>query len=40
LCALLAGGLLWAHAYASIAQPLACWNDRPAKQAIVKLVTD
>ena len=38
--ALLAGFLLCALAYASIAQPLASWNDGPAKQAIVKFVTD
>ena len=33
--ALLAGCLLWALADAAIAQPLASWNDGPAKQAIV-----
>lgn len=38
--ALLAGCLLWALARTSIAQPLPSWNDGPAKQAIVKFVTD
>jgi phosphoglycolate phosphatase-like HAD superfamily hydrolase len=38
--ALLAGFLHWALVGASIAQPLASWNDGPAKQAIGKFVTD
>jgi hypothetical protein len=38
--ALLAGCLLWALPRASIAQPLPSWNGGPAKQAIVKFVTD
>ena len=38
--ALLTGCLLWALARASIAQPLPSWNGGPAKQAIVKFVTD
>jgi len=38
--AFLAGYLLCALAQAAIAQPLASWNDGPAKQAIVKFVTD
>ncbi len=37
---LLAGCLLWALSDAAIAQPLASWNDGPAKQAIVKFVTE
>jgi len=37
---LLAGCLLWALTDASIAQPLASWNAGPAKQAIVKFVSD
>ena len=36
---LLVGCLLRALADAAIAQPLASWNDGPAKQAIVKFVT-
>lgn len=36
---LLAGCLLWALAGAAIAQPLASWNDGPAKDAIVEFVT-
>ena len=40
LYALVAGCLLWALARASIAQPLPSWNGGPAKQAIVKFVTD
>ncbi len=38
--ALLAACLLWALARASIAQPLPSWNGGPAKQAIVKFVTN
>lgn len=38
--ALLAGCLLSVLARASIAQPLASWDDGSAKQAIVKFVTD
>jgi len=38
--AFLAGCLLWALAQAAISQSLASWNDGPAKQAIVKFVTD
>ena len=38
--ALLAGCWLLVFARASIAQPLPSWNDGPAKQAIVKFVTD
>lgn len=37
---LLAGSLLWGLADAAIAQPLASWNDGPAKRAIVKFVAD
>lgn len=37
---LLAGCLLWGLADAAIAQPLASWNDGPAKRAIVKFVAD
>ena len=37
---LLAAGLIWAHAPGSIAQPLASWNDGPAKAAIVRFVTE
>ena len=37
---LLAGCLLWGLAGAAIAQPLASWNDGPAKRAIVKFVAD
>ncbi len=32
--------LFWAHAPVAIAQPLASWNDGPAKQAIVRFVTE
>lgn len=35
-----AGWVVWALALASAAQPLPSWNDGPAKQAIVKFVTD
>jgi len=38
--ALLAVFLLWACAPVSFAQPLASWNDGPAKQAIIKFVAD
>jgi len=38
--ALLAGCWLLVFAHVSIAQPLPSWNDGPAKQAIVKFVTD
>ena len=38
--AFLVGCLLWPLAGAAIAQPLASWNDGPAKQAIVKFITD
>jgi hypothetical protein len=40
LFALLAASLLWAFTGVSFAQPLASWNDGPAKQAIVKFVTE
>jgi hypothetical protein len=36
--ALLAGTLIWTLAQTSVAQPLASWNDGPAKQAIVTFV--
>jgi len=38
--AFLAGYLLCTLAQAAIAQPLASWNDGPAKQAIVKFVAE
>lgn len=38
--AFLAGCLLWPLAGAAIAQSLASWNDGPAKQTILKFVTD
>lgn len=37
---LLAGCVLWGLTDAAVAQPLASWNDGPAKQAIVKFVAD
>ena len=37
---LLAGCLLWALVQAAVTQPLASWNDGPAKQAIVRFVAD
>ena len=36
----LAVWLLWAQAPVSIAPPLASWNDGPAKEAIVRFVTE
>jgi hypothetical protein len=38
--ALVAACLLLVFAHGAVAEPLPSWNDRPAKQAIMKFVTD